>query len=353
MSHPVKYQGMKKRKKISSRERELLASYLAAGDNKTECARKLDRPRRSVLREIKRNSSWVMGIDGKKRYQYIAISAQAKSDERKLKSAYNKQELKNPDVYAYVTKHLRKGWSPEQIAGRLRMKYPENPHWHICHETIYEWIYKQDEQNDEGFYWREYLRRKQKKRKKQKGRGVHRGRIPDRISISQRSKAANHREEFGHWEGDSIEGKRKGSGAGLHTEVERMSRKIKAEKVKDLSSKTALRAQVKIFGSEPWVAIRSTTLDNGKETHEHYKLRSKFEMDTFHAHPYSSFERGTNENGNWHIRYYYPKGTDFAKVPRWELQEVIEEINNRPRKILGFKTANEVYDQLLQIATQV
>jgi IS30 family transposase len=343
---------MKTHKKFTPEERDLLASYLASGLTKTKCSRKLKRPRRTILREIKRNSSWVTDNNGVQRKVYIAISAQSKTDKRKLKSAYNKQELKNPDVYAYVTKHLRKGHSPEQIAGRLKLDHPNDPYWHICHETIYAWIYSQPK-DDQGLYWYEYLRRKQKKRKKQKGRTVHRTHIPDRISISKRPKKANNRTEFGHWEGDSIEGKRRSSSEALHSEVERMSRRIKAEKVRDLSSESAFQAQCKIFGSEPDCAVKSTTVDNGKETHKHYKLRPKFNMDTFHAHPYSSFERGTNEHGNWHLRYYFPKGTDFATVTNAELQAVVEEINNRPRKILGFKTANEVYYQLLKKETGV
>lgn len=338
---------MKTHKKFTPEERDLLASYLASGLTKTTCARKLQRPRRSVLREIKRNSSWVTDENGRRHHVYIAISAQAKAEKRQLNSAYNKQQLKNPDVYAYVTKHLRDGFSPEQIAGRLRLHHPEDSHWHICHETIYTWIYTQPKK-DQGLYWYEYLRRKQKKRKKQKGRTVQRSRIPERVSISKRSTKANKRTEFGHWEGDSIEGKRKSSGEGLHTEVERMSRRIKAEKVKDFTSSSAFKAQCKIFASEPNCAVKSTTLDNGRETHKHYKLREKFQMKTFHAHPYASFERGTNEHGNWHLRYYFPKGTDFATVTNAELQAAVEDINNRPRKILGFKTANEVYYQLLK-----
>lgn len=325
----------------------MLSLWLADNISKSECARRLNRPRESIVREIKRNSTWVENQYGIKEFVYIAITAQAKFKHRQSKSAHNKQALKNPDVYKYVTKHLREGWSPEQISGRLREQdHPGDPYWQISPETIYQWIYQQPK-NEEGLYWYEYLRRKQKKRKKQKGRSVHRSHIPDRVSISQRPEVVNVRTEFGHWEGDSVEGKRKGSGAGLHTEVERMSRFIKASKVKKITSRQAYYAQCRIFGSEPAEAVKSTTVDNGRETHEHYRLRKKYNMMTYHAHPYSSFERGTNEHGNWLIRYYFPKGTDFSKVTRNELQDVVDEINHRPRKIHGFKSAHEVYYQLL------
>jgi IS30 family transposase len=279
---------------------------------------------------------------------YVALSAQAKAKQRQLYSAHNKAELKNPAVYAYVTEKLRGGWSPEQIAGRLReVDHKNDPHWQINHETIYQWIYAQPPKVD-GTYWWEYLRRKQKKRKKQKGRTVRRGNIPDRVSISERPDAINSRTELGHWEGDSVEGKRGESGAGLHTEVERMSRIVKASKVKRLTSRQAYYAQCRIFSSEPACAVKSTTLDNGKETHEHYRLRKKFDMMTYHAHPYSSYERGTNEHGNWHLRYYFPKGTDFATVTRTELQAVVDEINDRPRKIHHYLSAYEVYYKLVE-----
>lgn len=339
---------MKTHKKFTPEERDMLARYLASGVSKTECARRLNRPRRSVLREISGNGSWVKDQYGKMIFVYIAISAQAKAQRRQLNSAYNKQPLKNGDIYKYVTKKLRKGWSPESIAGRLRRNHKDDPHWHIRHETIYKWIFDQPQKdNKSSLYWYEYLRRKQKKRKKQKGRNVHQSHIPDRISISQRPEAVNNREEFGHWEGDSVEGRRKDR-SGLHTEVERMSRKIKAAKVRAITSEEAIQAQEKIFTKIPAPARKSTTLDNGRENHLHYELRTKFNMDTYHAHPYSSFERGTNEHGNWLLRYYFPKGTDFSTVTDKELRAVVRELNNRPRKILGFMTANEVYYQLLK-----
>lgn len=339
---------MEKHQKFTAHERDLLANYLASGVSRNECVRRLGRDRRTISREISRNGSWVKDQYGKKIFLYIAITAQAKAERRQEYSAHNKKPLKNKDIYRYTTKKLRNGWSPEQIAGRLRRNHPDDSHWHICHETIYKWVFDQITQdNDTGLYWFEYLRRKQKKRKRQKGRNVHSSHIPDRISISQRPQGVNNRIEFGHWEGDSIEGRKKNK-AGLHTELERISRKIKAEKVKAITSEEALIAQEKIFGQTPPSARKSTTLDNGKETHLHHKLRTKFNMDTYHAHPYSSHERGANENGNLWIRYYFPKGTDFSIVTDQELQAVINEINNRPRKILGFKTANEVYYQLVR-----
>lgn len=272
----------------------------------------------------------------------MAIHAQAKAEAREYKKAHSKHPLKNPDLYAYVTSKLREGWSPDAIAGRLRLEHPNDRDWWITAETIYRWIY-QPAQIKEGWY--EYLRRKQKRRKKRSGRKVHRSRIPDRVSIRERSKVINGRLEFGHWEGDTLEGK--GHRDGVHTEVERVSRKIVGRKVDAITSEETARVQGEIFAQMPAKARKSTTLDNGKENHHHYKLR-KLTMQTYFADPYSAWQRGTSEHGNWLLRYYFPKGTDFRTVSEEELQEVIGEINNRPRKILGYYTANEVFSRLLE-----
>ena len=227
-------------KKITAAERDLIALLKGRGKSNKEIARQLGKHPTSIGREISRNQF-------KGRY-YVAIHAQAKTDQRKI-LARKRHPLKNKNVFDYVTKKLRRGWSPEVVAGPLNKRYQGDPYRHICHETIYAWIFDQPKRED-GLYWYEYLRRKQTKRKKQKGRFVHKSHIPDRVSISQRPKVVNDREEFGHWEGDSIEGKRKDK-VGLHTEVERISRKIKVEKIRDMTSKEALKAQEKIFGQEP------------------------------------------------------------------------------------------------------
>lgn len=330
---------MKNYKRLSPFERDQLSVWKAEGLSNKECARRLKRDASTIGRELKRNS-W-------KGDHYVAIHAQGNADRRETIKAHGKQELKNPDVYEYVTRKLREGWSPDQIAGKLRRTYPKDKYWWITAETIYRWIYK-EEQVKIDQPWYEYLRRKQKKRKIYKGRTVHRSHIPDRISIHKRGKLIDKRKQFGHWEGDTVEGK--GHKDGVHTEVERMSRKILAKKVERITSEATIEVQKQLFADVPEPARKSTTLDNGKETHLHFKLRASLGMETYHADPYSSWQRGTNEHGNWHLRYYFPKGTDFNDVSEEELQDVIEEINNRPRKILEYLSANEMYQKLLQEA---
>lgn len=331
--------GMKYRR-LTENERDRLARYKAKKLSNKECGKKLGRDASTIGRELRRNR-WKKGV-------YVAIHAQALATKRETIKAHCKPPLKNKKVFAFVTTHLRQGWSPDQIAGRLKREHKGDASWHICHETIYEWIYEQaKEKNEEGLYWFEYLRRKQKKRKKQAGRKVHRSHIPDRVSISLRPKSINSRKVFGHWEGDSVEGLR-AKKDGIHTEVERKSRLVTATKVDQLTGKETVRAQEHIFMQYPPQARQTTTLDNGKENHDHLDMEKALQMKTYFAHPYSSCERGTNEHGNWHIRYYFPKRTDFTKVTEEELQSVITEINNRPRKILHYQTAQEVFDLELQ-----
>lgn len=329
---------MKNKKRITAQERDLLALFKAEGLSNKECARRLSRDPSVIGRELRRNS--FRASDGTK--YYVAIHAQAKADEREWKLAHSKQELKNPFVYAYVTEHLRMGWSPDAIAGKLKLDHLEDKYFWITAETIYRWIYR-PKQIEQG--WFEYLRRKQKRRKKQQGRKVHRSAIPDRVSIHLRPEEVNQRLEFGHWEGDSIEGK--GHKNGAHTEVERISRKILCKKINSLKSEQTIMVQEKIFTNIPSPARKSTTLDNGRENHCHFRLKG-LGMKTYFADPYSAWQRGSNEHGNWLLRYYFPKGTDFGQVTEEDLQDVIEEINNRPRKILGYQTPNEVFNNLLK-----
>ncbi len=363
---------MSKHTKLTKPERVLLASWKNEGLSNIECSKRLGRDKSTIGRELKRNQTKVR-VGKYLEAIYEPHHAQFVAMQRKQKAFNAKQPLKNKDIYGYVLDHLRQGWSPEVISGRLREEeHAGDPHWRICHETIYAFIYaEKTELTRQGLITKslldkrlhvhnqaitvtdfdrplyEYLRRKQTKRRKRPGRKVHRSHIPDRVSIHQRPEVVNQRKQFGHWEGDTVEGL--GHRDGIHTEVERVSRLIKGKKVKVIDSKSALDAQKKIFTPLPGKARKSTTLDNGKETHLHFKLRDDLDMETYHADPYSSWQRGTNEHGNGLLRYYFPKGTNFSKVTDEELEDVIWELNNRPRKILQYKTAQEVFDKHLNL----
>jgi len=249
-----------KHKKLTFTERKLLSLWKKENIANKECARRLGRDIKTIRRELARNSTkvWVGRDWG---IIYEPLHAQAVADNRKLKAWEAKELLKNRDIYKYVLDHLQQSWSPEQIAGRLALvEHPNDPHWHICHETIYQFIYKEKTDRTKAGQRQEmdlrkkkadslvcitnynrplwkYLRRKQKRRRKKGGRKVQRIRIPDRVSIHDRPKAVDARVQFGHWEGDSIVGK--GHISGLHTEYERVSSLTRFERLVRISSDEA------------------------------------------------------------------------------------------------------------------
>lgn len=306
---------MKTHTKLTGTERALLASWKQQGLLNSECAKRLGRHVSTIGRELRRNRVRV-GVDGDWEYIYEPLHAQFVSGERKKNAWFAKHPLKNKKVYSYVLTKLRSSWSPEQIAGRLKHLHPYAPSWHICHETIYQFIYKEktdktkqgvlidrlwDKRKSTGTtvatitdYDRplyEYLRRKQTKRRRRNGRKVVRVRIPDRVSIHERPEVINERKEFGHWEGDSLVGK--GHNSGLHTEYERVSSLIRIAKMGRIDSHGFRRATKKIFGRLAWKARKSTTLDNGSEHTDHLVLKETYDMDTYFADPYSAWHWAT------------------------------------------------------------
>jgi len=320
------------KRRITAVERDQIAVLRATGCGVRVIARALGRSPSSISEELKRNSFGEY---------YVAIHAQAKATRRKHEAG-KRQPLKNAFVYGYVREKLRQGWSPEQISGRLRLEYPDDEAKQIHWESIYRYIY--EETNTDKKLW-EYLPRKQKKRKKKYGRKAQRCRIPDRVSIHQRPAEVKTRQVFGHWEGDSIEGKaHKG---GVHTQVERKTRFTLAQLIINLTAEETMKAQCQMFRNLPKEAKKSTTVDNGKEFTKH----KQFELPVFFADPYSSWQRGTNENSNGLIRRYIPKKTDVRKIEQSELDDMIEEINNKPKKCLGFYKPQEAFERELQMIT--
>lgn len=317
-----------KYRKLVKEDRILIAQWKNQGVSNKQIAKWLGRNTSTIGREITRNN-----FEGK---VYEPLHAQYKAEVKKNKAWEAKRPLKNPWVYSYVLDKLRQGWSPEQIAGRLKLEYLKNPDRQIGVETIYRFIYKPG--NRKLRLW-EYLRRKQARRRKKGGRKAQRVRIPDRISIHERPPTVDERIEAGHWEGDSIEGKAHLSG--LHTEYERVLSITKMSRIRRIDAYETTKAQFEIFGQLPKWLRKSVTLDNGKENVRHALLGKILGIDTYFADPYAAYQRGGNENTNLWIRYYFPKGTDFGKVTDEEIEDVEWELNNRPRKRLGYKTPME------------
>jgi len=255
----------------------------------------------------------------------------------------NKRNLDKIDTYGrlkvYVYKGLLKHWSPEQISGRIKKDYPNDPVMSISHEAIYMHVYshRQARLNRKLIALLPYHKTRRRKRRESPRR---RARIKDQVSIDQRPKHVETRLEAGHWEGDLMVGVRQNSAIG--TLVERKARYTCIVKLKNRKSSTVRRRFVKVLNQFSAGFKKSLTYDNGVEMAQHKLVTAQTGMQVYFAHPYSSWERGTNENTNGLIRRFFPKGTDFNLVDEPRLKEVQDNLNNRPRKVLGYKTPNEV-----------
>ena len=321
---------MKKLNKLTAQERDLIAVWHGQEASIRQIARRLKRNPSTISREVRRNGF----RDKYKNQYYVAIHAQACWQKKKSKAG-KRHPLRSPKIYGYVLKRLRDGWSPEQIAGRLKKNHGKAV---ICHETIYGFIYAK--KNRDKRLW-EYLPLKRVKRRKKQGRKTKRIRIANRVSIHKRSKKIDKRKEFGHWEGDSIVGKNHKSA--IHTEVERLSRYLLARKLIGFKPEETVNNQIKIFDDLPVKARISTTVDNGLEFANHIQLKKTINMITYFADPYASWQRGTNEYHNGLLRRYLPKGTNFNTITQEELNDIVDEINSRPRKCLNYHTPKEIF----------
>lgn len=313
----------------------MICLWHSQGISNIEIGKKLGRNKATIGREIKRN----MSENG----YYVAISAQAKVDKRKVVSR-SRHPLKNKQIFEYVIKKIRSGWTPDLIAGRLKVRCDKSI---ISPETIYTFIYSDHPKAKELKLW-EYLPKHKKKRTRKFGRKTQKVHIPARISIHDRPTEIDKRKSVGHWEGDTMEGVAHKNG--LHVEIERVTRLIAAKKINKINSFETIKAQKEIFGKIPAKFKKSVTLDNGKEFYLHQDLND-LGIKTYFADSYSAWQKGSVENGIGIIRRYFPKKTDLTNITQLEVNEVIFEINNRPRKILNYQTPQEVYNSNIKGCT--
>jgi IS30 family transposase len=277
----------------------------------------------TIYREIRK------GLD--ENGKYSSETAQEYTEKKKLNSVFQPKidtciELKN-----YVINGLRKGWSPEEIAGRS--KY-ENQEFSICAESIYVWIYNQKE------CWYQYLRCGKKHRTKVKGRKSKKLHIPNRVSIHKRN--AN---GFGHFEGDSVIFKDKKV---ITTFNERMSGFAVFVKQERRFAVQTGASQIQVLQKYSGI-VKTLTLDNGLEHVAHESVTAITQVAIYFADPYSSWQRGANENTNGLLRGYLPKRSSIEKLSQEELDEIATDLNNRPRKRLEYRTPAEVFQQLTKL----
>ena len=215
----------------------------------------------------------------------------------------------------------------------------------MSHETIYKWIWL--DRCRGGTLW-EHLRGARKQRRKRYSRYDSRGRLAGKKMIGERPASVERRTRFGHWEIDTVHGKGK---PGVVTIVERRSGLVRIGKIKRISmEETAARTVSLLIGEKE--RVQTITADNGSEFHSYKRIENALDTKVYFATPHHSWERGTNENTNGLIRQHLPKGADLTELSQRECTRIAEKLNNRPRKLLGFKTPNEIYYGISPLALQ-
>ena len=319
-------------KHLSMDERNVIYRMKFLGHSQAEIARCLGRHPSTIGRELQRNSAF----DGR----YSSGSAQAQANAR-CRARMRRPKTGNPELMRYVERKLGRRWSPEQIAGRLReVGSAMLPGATISHATIYRWIWSDPER---AHRIKPLLRVACKPRRKPYGKASKRGQIPGRVSIDERAKTVEERSRLGDWEGDTVVGK--GHSGYVATCVDRRSRYLLSRKLADASAKAMNGALHGAMRRLPAGKRQTLTVDNGREFAKHERLDRLLGLAVYFAHPYSSWQRGTNENTNGLLRQYLPKKIPFTQLTEWRLASYVLQLNQRPRKCLNYRTPAEVFHE--------
>ena len=316
-------------KHLNIHERNLIAKLYAQGKSFREIALFLQRHHTTISREFSRYKS-------RYRKTYHPDIADDYAHYFRRLPRHARRRMYKP-LFEYVMMQLKEGYSPDVIAGRLKITHSDNPKMQISHETIYRWIY--NDHFEQGDLYT-FLLRRHKYRKRQGLWPKKGGTLKDRLSIHDRPDYINDRNQMGDWEGDLMEGKR-GTGYFL-TLTERASRFTIAEKLATKNSVIVSKKTAKKLGKIK-DKINSITYDNGKEFYDFKRVEKALDATVYFADPYSSWQRGTNEHANGMIRRFFPKGTDFRSITNRQLKDAVDKINNRPRKILNYRTSAEIF----------
>lgn len=311
---------MKSYTQLTQAQRYQIYALMKAGLNQTEMADIVGVHKSTVCRELSRNTGR-RGYRPQQAHRFCLQRRQQKACARIASSTWR-----------LIEHLLREEWSPVQIATWLR----QEARLQVSHEWIYQHVLA-DKQAGGTLY--RHLRC-QKQRKKRYGVYSRRGRIPHAVSIEQRPAIVDTRRRFGDWELDTVIGKHHRQA--LVTLVERKSRLTLIVKVMRKTAEQVTIAIIQLLKPlSQWV--HTLTVDNGKEFAQHLQLAKALNAKVFFAHPFASWERGLNENTNGLIRQYFPKKHDFTRITDKQVKHVMDKLNNRPRKCLGFKTPNQVF----------
>ena len=313
-------------------EREEISRGIVARQSVRSMASLLGRAPSTVSREISRNG----GYD---RYRAALADEQAWGRARRPKRC---TLARNPWLRRVVARKLRLNWSPEQIAGWLKRMHPQDEANQVSHETIYRSLFVQAR----GVLKKELVQHLRSKRTIRRsryatGKGDGRGQIKDMISIRERPASVEDRAVPGHWEGDLLSGSKNSY---IATLVERHTRYVILVKVVNNNTQTVVSALIKQARKLPTELYKSLTWDCGKELTDHRRFSMATDIEVYFCDPRSPWQRGSNENTNGLLRQYFPKGTDLSVYSQAHLNKVARQLNERPRKTLGFETPAERFN---------
>ncbi len=315
---------------LTPTERGQIQAFREEGESLGAIAQRLGRDKSTLWRELRRNA---------RASGYDAHRAQQHYHQRRQECRPTKR-LAHLALWRYVIDKITDGWTPEEVMGRLPIDFPYDSRMRISHEAIYQAIYADSRLH---FLIKHLPQGRPRRRKRGQGKSRRGPTIPNRVGIEERPAVVEERSRFGDWEGDTVVGSHQQGN--LITLAERRSRLLRSRKVQTKRADEAAKAVIDALEDLPASWLKTITFDNGTEFTRHQDMAKVLPVDIYFAAPYSSYQRGTNENTNGLIRRYLPKGTSFRDLTQHQLDQIVEQLNNRPRKCLGYRTPNEVFQE--------
>ena len=309
--------------RLCGQDRKVIENMNQAGNTQAEIAQAIGFSQSTISKELSRNR----GKRGYRNKQADGFATKRKVNKK------SRHKIVVGEIKRQVDARLQLKHSPCQISKsllKLELK--------ISHETIYQYVF--EDRKNGGELWKE-LRINGKRRYRRRAKVGRGEKIPNRTDIDERPAEVETRQRYGDWEADLIQG---GGGSGYLLSVyERKSRIGKLYKLSDKSSRETSNGLLKLLKG---LEVKTITYDNGLEFAKHELVNNMLGCDSYFCKPYSSWEKGGVENYNGLVRQYFPKGSDFSKISVERLQEVEDEINNRPRDVLGYYSPNDHLDQI-------
>ena len=323
-------------KHFTPKQRTEIAVLLRAGHKQKDIAEILGKNPSSVSRELQRNSN----ANGK----YQVSIAKYKTKERRIKANQRFRKIENDsELEQYIIGRLKKYWSPEQIAGRLKKVFGKTV---TCHETIYNFVYQKRPE------LKKYLRSQKGKYRRRCGTKIREKQREEskKRRIDTRPQIVEEKIRLGDWEGDLIFGKERNQAIMTHND--RVSVFLMADKLNTALAKDVKEKATNRFKRLPEDKKHTLTYDNDTRLSEHEMIEREGNVTIYFAHPYSAWERGGNENGNGLLRQFFPKKSSFAKITQKDVDGAVKLLNQRPRKKLGYLTPEEVFKKKLRFGLE-